>query len=80
MKQVTDVIEVKGFLGPADDILAVQNANVDAYSLTDWQKIHGIMMKGPGILCTGDVGGFDSKGHVIHTASPASFAKDKLRN
>lgn len=90
MKQVTDVIEGKRVLGPADDILAVQNAfaayqeldNIDAYSLADLMKVHGIMMKGlvseSGMLRTGDVGVFDSKGNVIHIAPPASFAKEQI--
>lgn len=90
MKQVTDVIEGKRVLGPADDILAVQNAfaayqeldNIDAYSLADLMKVHGIMMKGlvseSGMLRTGDVGVFDSKGNVIHIAPPAPFAKEQI--
>ena len=90
MKQVTDVIEGKRVLGPADDILAVQNAfaayqeldKIDAYSLADLMKVHGIMMKGlvseSGMLRTGDVGVFDSKGNVIHIAPPAPFAKEQI--
>lgn len=90
MKQVTDVIEGKRVLGPADDILAVQNAfaayqeldKIDAYSLVDLMKVHGIMMKGlvseSGMLRTGDVGVFDSKGNVIHIAPPAPFAKEQI--
>lgn len=90
MKQVTDVIEGKRVLGPADDILAVQNAfaayqeldKIDAYSLADLMKVHGIMMKGlvseSGMLRTGDVGVFDSKGNVIHIAPPAAFAKEQI--
>lgn len=90
MKQVTDVIEGKRVLGPADDILAVKNAfaayqeldNIDAYCLADLMKVHGIMMKGlvfeSGILRTGDVGVFDSKGNVIHIAPPAPFAKEQI--
>lgn len=86
IKQVTDVIEGKRVLGPADDILAVKNAfaaykeleNIDAFSLNDLQKVHGIMMNGlvseSGMLRTGDVGVFDSKGNVIHVAPPAPLA------
>ena len=88
MKQVTDVIEGKRVLGPADDILAVKNAfaaykeleNIDAYSLTDLQRIHGIMMEGlvseSGKVRTGDVGVFDSNGNVIHVAPPAYRVKE----
>lgn len=88
IKQVTDVIEGKRVLGPADDILAVKNAfaaykeleNIDAYSLIDLQRIHGIMMEGlvseSGKFRTGDVGVFDSNGNVIHVAPPAYRAKE----
>jgi Fic family protein len=90
IKQVTDVIEGKRVLGPADDILAVKNAfaaykeldTIDAFSLVDLQKIHGIMMDGlvieSGILRTGDVGVFDSNGNVIHVAPPASMAREQI--
>lgn len=90
IKQVTDVIEGKRVLGPADDILAVKNAfaaykeleNIDAFSLTDLQKVHGIMMEGLvteiGMLRTGDVGVFDSNGKVIHVAPPASMAREQI--
>ena len=54
IKQVTDVIGGKRVLSPADDILAVKNAfnaykeldTIDAYSLKDLQRVHGIMMNG----------------------------------
>ncbi len=90
IKQVTDVIEGKRVLGPADDILAVKNAfaaykeleNIDAFSLTDLQKVHGIMMERLvteiGMLRTGDVGVFDSNGKVIHVAPPASMAREQI--
>ena len=90
IKQVTDVIEGKRVLGPADDILAVKNAfaaykeleNIDAFSLIDLQKVHGIMMDGlvteSGMLRTGDVGVFDSNGNVIHVAPPASMAREQI--
>ena len=72
IKQVTDVIEGKRVLGPSDDILAVKNAfaayneldGIDAFSLTDLQKVHAIMMDGlvaeSGMLRTADVGVFDA--------------------
>lgn len=90
IKQVTDVIDGKRVLGPADDILAVKNAfdaykeleNIDAYSLIDLQRIHSIMMEGlvseSGMLRTGDVGVFDSDGNIIHIAPPASLAKEQI--
>ena len=90
IKQVTDVIEGKRVLGPADDILAVKNAfaaykeleNIDAFSLADFQKVHAIMMNGlvteSGMLRTGDVSVFDSNGKVIHVAPPASMAREQI--
>ena len=90
IKQVTDVIEGKRVLGPADDILAVKNAfaaykeleNIDAFSLADFQQLHAIMMNGlvteSGMLRTGDVGVFDSNGKVIHVAPPASMAREQI--
>lgn len=90
IKQVTDVIEGKRVLGPADDILAVKNAftaykeleNVDAFSLADLQRVHGIMMNGlvseSGMLRTGDVGVFDADGNVVHVAPPASIARGQI--
>lgn len=90
IKQVTDIIEGKRVLGSADDILAVKNAfaaykeldNIDAFSLADLQKVHGIMMNGlvteSGMLRSGDVGVFDSNGNVIHIAPPASMAREQI--
>ena len=90
IKQVTDVIDGKRVLGPADDILAVKNAfaaykeleNIDPFSLVDLQRVHGIMMDGlvaeSGMLRTGDVGVFDSDGNVIHVAPPAPIAREQI--
>lgn len=90
IKQVTDVIEGKRVLAPEDDILAVKNAfaaykeldNINAYSLKDLLKVHGIMMNGlvseSGRMRTGDVGVFDSNGNVIHIAPPASLAREQI--
>ena len=92
IKQVTDVIEGKRVLAPADDILAVKNAfaaykeldNIDAFSLKDLQKVHGIMMDGlvleSGMLRTGSVGVFDSDGNVIHVAPPAQMVGELVCN
>lgn len=90
VKQVTDVIEGKRVLGPSDDILAVKNAfaayneldGIDAFSLTDLQKVHAIMMDGlvseSGMLRTGDVGVFDANGTVVHVAPPATVAREQI--
>ncbi|MGN1227776.1 MAG: Fic family protein, partial [Christensenellales bacterium] len=82
LKQVTDIIEGKRVLGASDDIIAVKNAfeayknldNINPYNMIDLLKIHKIMMNGLveecGNLRTGNVGIFDEKGNVIHTAPP----------
>ena len=52
--QVTDIVEGKRVLGPADDILAVKNAieaykmidEVDPFRIEDLLKVHGVMMGG----------------------------------
>ena len=78
--QVTDIVEGKRVLGPADDILAVKNAieaykmidEVDPFRMEDLLKVHGVMMGGlvdeAGRIRTGNVGVFGEKGNVIHTA------------
>lgn len=78
--QVTDIVEGKRVLGPADDILAVKNAieaykmidAVDPFRIEDLLKVHGVMMGGlvdeAGRIRTGNVGVFGEKGNVIHTA------------
>ncbi len=90
IRQVTDVIDGVRVVGPKDDIIAVQNANlaykelenIDAYDINDLLKIHGIMMKdlvgGAGKLRTGQVGVYNQDGKVIHIAPPAEFVPRQL--
>ena len=90
LKQVTDVIDGKRVLGPEDDILAVKNAfavyksieDVDAFSIADLEKMHGIMMRGlveeAGQLRTAPVGVINQDGRVIHVAPPANMVSDLM--
>ena len=90
IEQVTDVIDGKRVLGPKEDIIAVQNANlaykeiknINPYEINDLLRIHGIMMKGlvgeAGQLRTGQVGVFNEQGKVIHLAPPAEFVSSQL--
>lgn len=90
IEQVTDVIDGKRIIGPKEDIIAVQNANlaykeiknINPYEINDLLRIHGIMMKGlveeAGQLRTGQVGVFNEQGKVIHLAPPAEFVPSQL--
>lgn len=90
IEQVTDVIDGKRVLGPKEDIIAVQNANlaykelenINPFSLDDLLKIHGIMMNGlvseAGKIRTGQVGIYNQDGKVVHLAPPANFVSKQL--
>ena len=90
IEQVTDVIDGKRVLGPKEDIIAVQNANlaykelenINPFSLDDLLKIHGIMMSGliseAGKIRTGQVGIYNQDGKVVHLAPPANFVSKQL--
>ena len=90
IEQVTDVIDGKRIIGPKEDIIAVQNANlaykeiknINPYEINDLLGIHGIMMKGlveeAGQIRTGQVGVFNELGKVIHLAPPAEFVPSQL--
>ena len=90
IEQVTDVIDGKRIIGPKEDIVAVQNANlaykeiknINPYEINDLLRIHGIMMKGlveeAGQIRTGQVGVFNEQGKVIHLAPPAEFVPSQL--
>lgn len=90
IEQVTDVIDGKRIIGPKEDIIAVQNANltykeiknINPYEINDLLGIHGIMMKGlveeAGQIRTGQVGVFNEQGKVIHLAPPAEFVPSQL--
>ncbi len=91
IEQVTDILNGKRVLGVPTDIVAVKNAfsaydelgSVNPYSINDLLKIHGIMMKdlikGAGSLRAGNVGVFDERGNIVHTAPPVEVI-DKLLN
>ena len=91
IEQVTDVIDGKRVLGPKEDIVAVQNANlayrelenINPYSIDDLLKIHAIMMNGlvseAGKIRTGQVGVYNEHGKVVHLAPPAEFVSEQLR-
>ncbi len=90
IEQVTDVIDGKRVLGPKEDIIAVQNANlaykelenINPFSLDDLLKIHGIMMNGlvseAGKIRTGQVGIYNQDGKVVHLVPPAKFVSKQL--
>lgn len=90
IEQVTDILDGKKVLGARDDIVAVKNAfeaykqldSVNPYNLKDLLKVHGIMMnclvEEAGKLRTGNVGVFDEKGNVIHTAPPVQMVNELI--
>lgn len=90
LEQVTDVINGRKVLGPKEDILAVQNANlayreienINPYEINDLLKIHGIMMKGlvsnAGKMRTSQVGVINTEGKVVHLAPPADLVPNQL--
>ena len=90
IEQVTDVIDGKRVLGPKEDIVAVQNANlaykelenINPYTIDDLLKVHSIMMNGlvseAGKIRTGQVGVYNEHGKVVHLAPPAEFVPEQL--
>ena len=90
IEQVTDVIDGKRVLGPKEDIVAVQNANlaykelgnINPYAIGDLLRIHGIMMNElvseAGKIRTGQVGVYNEHGKVVHLAPPADFVPQQL--
>ncbi len=90
IEQVTEVIDGKRVLGPKEDILAVQNANlaykelenINPYDVNDLLKIHGIMMKEivseAGKIRTGQVGVYNQDGKVVHIAPPTELVPEQL--
>ena len=90
LQQVTDVIDGKRVLGAQEDIRAVNNAfaayrelgNIDAFSLNDLLRIHGLMMSelvaNAGKLRTAGVGVFNGEGKVIHIAPPPELVPELL--
>ena len=80
--QVKDVISGRTVIGPQKEIQEVKNAysayeminSVDAYSIKDLRKIHGIMtyltIDESGKFRKGNEGVFDEKGNCIHVCPP----------
>ena len=80
--QVKDVISGRTVIGPQKEIQEVKNAysayeminSVDAYSIKDLRKIHGIMtyltIDESGKYRKGNEGVFDEKGNCIHVCPP----------
>ena len=80
--QVKDVIAGKTVIGPQKEIQEVKNAynayeminNVDAYSIKDLKKVHGVMtyltVDESGEFRKGNEGVFDEKGNCIHVCPP----------
>ena len=80
--QVKDVIAGKTVIGPQKEIQEVKNAynayeminSIDAYSIKDLKKIHGIMtyltVDDSGKFRKGNEGVFDEKGNCIHICPP----------
>lgn len=80
--QVKDVISGRTVIGPQKEIQEVKNAYsayeminiVDAYSIKDLKKIHGIMtyltIGESGKFRKGNEGVFDEKGNCIHVCPP----------
>ncbi len=89
LEQVTAIVDGKKVLGPADEILEVQNAieaykqldNINPYNLNDLLRVHGIMMSGiiaeSGKFRQGNVGIFKDD-EIIYTAPPAHMVGDLI--
>lgn len=88
---VTAIIDGKRVLGPARDILEVENAkrayelidSLDPLSLDDLLRAHRVMMDGliehAGCFRSGDVGVFDG-GALIHAGTPANYIPQVMAN
>ena len=82
LREVTDVIEGRRVLGAANEVLAVKNAfaayklldDVDPFDVKDLLGVHRVMMQELveecGLFRSTNVGVFDERGRVIHTAPP----------
>ena len=89
--QVKDVIAGRMVIGPQKEIQEVKNAynayeminKVDAYSIEDLKRVHGIMtyltIEESGEFRKGNEGVFDENGNCIHVCPPPEQI-DKLMN
>ncbi len=91
LEQVKDVIAGRTVIGPQKEIQEVKNAynayemisNIDAYSITDLKKIHGVMtyltVDESGKFRKGNEGVFDEKGNCIHVCPPPEQVAELMK-
>lgn len=91
LNQVKDVIAGRTVIGPQKEIQEVKNAynayemikNVDAYSIKDLKKVHGVMtyltVNESGEFRKGNEGVFDEKGNCIHICPPPEQVEKLMR-
>lgn len=90
-QQVSAILDGKRVLGPANEILEVQNTDkayalledLNPYSLEDLLRAHGVMMRGltadAGTFRARDVGVFDGE-ELIHAGTPATYVPQVMRS
>lgn len=86
---VTAIIDGKRVLGPAKDILEVENARkayemldeLNPLSIDDLLRAHGVMMQGlisdAGLFRSGNVGVFDGE-NLVHAGTPARYVPEVI--
>lgn len=91
LEQVKDVIAGRTVIGPQKEIQEVKNAynayemisNIDAYSIKDLKKIHGVMtyltVDESGKFRKGNEGVFDEKGNCIHVCPPPEQVAELMK-
>ena len=89
--QVKDVIAGRTVIGPQKEIQEVKNAynayeminTVDAYSIKDLKKVHGVMtyltVVESGEFRKGNEGVFDEKGNCIHVCPPPEQVDELMK-
>ncbi len=89
--QVKDVIAGRTVIGPQKEIQEVKNAynayeminSVDAYSIKDLKKVHGVMtyltVDESGEFRKGNEGVFDEKGNCIHVCPPPEQVDELMK-
>lgn len=91
LEQVTAVVNGQRVLGPLQDIREVQNAYeayervfaLSPYRVEDFLQAHYWLMEGlvkhPGQFRSGDLGVYDSEGHVVHVGARPPFVASLVR-
>ena len=91
LSQVNDVIAGKVVIGPQKEIQEVKNAynayeminKVDAYSVKDLKKVHGVMthltVDESGEFRKGNEGVFDENGNCIHVCPPPKQVSELIK-